>query len=199
MEKVMDFLSMAAEELAQIQISTAGVTLAIGLLNCFLGYRLLKVWLSLTGFTIGALAGYTIASHYTRSSAIQITVLLLAGLLLGMIAFHIYRIGAFLLCSQAAVVSISILLQPKDSLKFMICLAAAIVVGLLGAAFVKPMVIFHTALGGGFAAAVSAAGLLHKEADAKIMFFGAALTAAGIVVQAVSTRKVLSENKKDSS
>ena len=61
------------------------------------------------------------------------------------------------------------------------------------------MVIFHTALGGGFAAAVSAAGLLHKEADAKIMFFGAALTAAGIVVQAVSTRKVLSENKKDSS
>ena len=187
---------MAAEELAQIQISTAGVTLAIGLLNCFLGYRLLKVWLSLTGFTIGALAGYTIASHYTRSSAIQITVLLLAGLLL---AFHIYRIGAFLLCSQAAVVSISILLQPKDSLKFMICLAAAIVVGLLGAAFVKPMVIFHTALGGGFAAAVSAAGLLHKEADAKIMFFGAALTAAGIVVQAVSTRKVLSENKKDSS
>ena len=33
MEKVMDFLSMAAEELAQIQISTAGVTLVIGLLN----------------------------------------------------------------------------------------------------------------------------------------------------------------------
>lgn len=196
MEKVMDFLSMAAEELSEIQIGTAGVTLLIGLLNCFLGYRLLKVWLSLTGFTIGALAGYTIVSHYTRSSAIQILVLLLAGLLLGMTAFHIYRFGAFLLCTQAAVVSISILLQPKDSLKFMICLAAAVVAGLLGAAFVKPMVIFHTALGGGFAAAVSAAEFLHIKTDAKIMFFGAALTVAGIVVQAVSTRRDSSEKDK---
>lgn len=193
----MDFLSMAAKELSEIQISTAGVTLVIGLLNCFLGYRLLKVWLSLTGFTIGALAGYTLISRYTGSSAVQIAALVLAGLLLGMAAFHIYRLGAFLLCTQAAVVSFSILLQPKDSLKFMICLGAAAAVGLLGAAFVKPMVVFHTALSGGFAAAVSAAGLLHKEADAKVMLLGAALAVAGIVVQAVSTRKDSPEKEKD--
>lgn len=189
MEKIMDFLSMAAKELSEVQISTAGVTLVIGLLNCFLGYRLLKVWISLTGFYLGALAGYTLVSHYTRNSLAQIGVVLLAGLLLGMAAFHIYRIGVFLLCSNVAVVAASVLLQPRDSLKFMLCLGVGIALGLLGAAFVKPMVVFHTALAGGFSIAVSLAKLLQKEVDEKIMFFGMALFVAGIIAQAVNSRE----------
>ena len=183
MEKMIDFLSMVAEELGNVQISTAGVTLVIGVLNCFLGYRLLKAWVGLTGFTAGAVLAYSLVSRYTGNSLVQIGAIVAGGLLLGLLAFHIYRFGVFLMCTAIGTTAVSILLQPKDSLRFMICLGIGVLIGLLGMAFVKPMVILNTALGGGFSIAASVAGLLKQEADLKILILGAVLASTGIGVQ----------------
>lgn len=188
MEKMIDFLSMLAEELGNVQISTAGVTLVIGVLNCFLGYRLLKAWVGLTGFTAGALLAYSLVSRYTGNALVQIGAIVAGGLLLGLLAFHIYRFGVFLLCTTIGTTAVSVLLQPKDSLRFMICLGIGVLIGLLGMAFVKPMVILNTALGGGFSVAASVAGLLKQEADLKILILGALLASMGIGVQIAVSR-----------
>lgn len=188
MEKMIDFLSMLAEELGNVQISTAGVTLVIGVLNCFLGYRLLKAWVGLTGFTAGALLAYSLVSCYTGNALVQIGAIVAGGLLLGLLAFHIYRFGVFLLCTTIGTTAVSVLLQPKDSLRFMICLGIGVLIGLLGMAFVKPMVILNTALGGGFSIAASVAGLLKQEADLKILILGALLASMGIGVQIAVSR-----------
>ena len=188
MEKMIDFLSMIAEELSSVQISTAGVTLVIGILNCFLGYRLLKAWVALTGFTAGALLAYSLVSRYTGNTLIQIGAIVSGGLLLGLLAFHVYRLGVFLLCTTIGTTAVSILLQPKDSLRFLICLGIGVLIGLLGMAFVKPMVILNTALGGGFSIAASVAGLLKQEADLKILILGAVLASTGIGVQIAASR-----------
>lgn len=188
MEKMIDFLSMLAEELGNVQISTVGVTLVIGVLNCFLGYRLLKAWVGLTGFTAGALLAYSLVSRYTGNALVQIGAIVVGGLLLGLLAFHIYRFGVFLLCTTIGTTAVSVLLQPKDSLRFMICLGIGVLIGLLGMAFVKPMVILNTALGGGFSIAASVAGLLKQEADLKILILGALLASMGIGVQIAVSR-----------
>ncbi len=188
MEKMIDFLSMVAEELGNVQISTAGVTLVIGVLNCFLGYRLLKAWVGLTGFTAGAVLAYSLVSRYTGNTLVQIGAIVAGGLLLGLLAFHIYRFGVFLMCTAIGTTAVSILLQPKDSLRFMICLGIGVLIGLLGMAFVKPMVILNTALGGGFSIAASVAGLLKQEADLKILILGAVLASTGIGVQIAVSR-----------
>lgn len=188
MEKMIDFLSMVAEELGSVQISTVGVTLIIGILNCFLGYRLLKAWVGLTGFTAGALLAYSLVSRYTGNTLVQIGAIVSGGLLLGLLAFHIYRLGVFLLCTTIGTTAVSILLQPKDSLRFLICLGIGVLIGLLGMAFVKPMVILNTALGGGFSIAASVAGLLKQEADLKILILGAVLASTGIGVQIAASR-----------
>lgn len=192
----MDFLNLAAGEIAEAQLGTAGVTFVVGILNCFLGYRLLKVWVSLAGFTMGALLGYSLASHFTRDSLAQLAAVVAAGLILGLAAFHVYRIGVFLLCANVGTVAASILLQPRDSLKFMVCLGIGVAIGLLGMAFAKPMVILNTALGGGFSAASAVAGLLGKPADMKILLLGAALAAAGVIVQAAAPQESSSSNNK---
>ena len=189
MDKIMDFLSIAAKELGGLQIGPPGLTLVIGFLNCFMGYRLLKVWASLTGFTVGALAGYGFVSQYTRNSLAQICAVLLVGLLLGAGAFYLYRAGVFLLCANVAIVAASVLLQPKDSLKFMLCLGIGIAAGILAAAFVKPFVIIHTALGGGFALAVSGTEIFQIKADEKTMFIGIGLFLTGIMVQSMTAPK----------
>lgn len=188
MEKVMGFLSMVAEEVRGLQGATAGVTLVIGVLNCFLGYRLLRAWIALAGFYLGVLLFYTLVTYYTENTLIQIGAVLGGGLLLGMASFYIYRLGVFLLCTNIGTVVMSIALQPKDSLWFMLCLGIGILIGLLGMAFVKPMVIASTALGGGFSTAAAAAALLEREPDMKILIFGAVLTLAGVVIQAISSK-----------
>ncbi len=188
MERCMEFLSMVTEEIGKLQVSTAGVTLVIGILNCFLGYRLLKAWISLAGFYMGVVLFYTLASYYTRNSLIQICAILVGGLFFGLVSFHIYRLGVFLLCMDIGTVICSILLQPKSSLAFMGCLGIGILVGLLGIAFVKPMVIINTALGGGFSIAVSVVALLKRDIDTKILILGTVLSVVGMIIQAIVSR-----------
>lgn len=188
MERVMDFLDMVAGEITVLQSSTAGVTLVIGILNCFLGYRLLRAWISLAGFYMGVLLFYTLASYYTQDGLLQIIAILAGGLFLGIVSVHIYRLGVFLLCTNIGTVTASIILQPRSPLRFMICLVIGILIGLLGMAFIKPMVILNTALAGGFSTAVSAAALLEKDTDTKILILGTILTVAGMIIQAVISR-----------
>lgn len=185
MERVMEIVSRIAEGLVGLQSGphTAGVTLVIGVLTCFLGYRLLKAWISLAGFYMGVLLCYALVSIYTQDPLIQICTVLAGGLLLGIASVQIYRLGVFLLCTDIASVAASWILQPQDILRFMLCLGIGILVGLLGVAFVRPVVIFNTAMGGGLSAASSAAVLLKKEVDMKILLLGAGLAVAGIIIQ----------------
>ena len=66
MEEVMEYLSNLAKEMGSVRIGTAWVTLVIGVLNCFFGYRLMKAWIGLAGFVLGAALAYSLASHYQK-------------------------------------------------------------------------------------------------------------------------------------
>lgn len=186
MNEALDYLAMLANEMGSVRIGTAWVTLAVGVLNCFFGYRLRKAWIGLSGFVLGASLAYALASHYTRNSLAQLGAIVALGLLMGLLAFHIYRMGVFLLCTGIGATAASVALQPKDSLKFLLCLGIGILLGLLGMAFVKPMVILSTSLGGGFSTASALAGILKREGEMKILILGTALFIAGLAVQALS-------------
>lgn len=199
MEKVMEILSRVAQGLGSLQSGphTAGVVLVIGVLNCFLGYQLLRAWISLAGFYLGVLLSYALVTLYTKDPLIQMGAVLAGGLLLGIASVQIHRLGVFLLCTDIASAAASWILQPQDILRFMFCLGIGILVGLLGMAFVKTVVIFNTALGGGLTAASSAAVLLEKEMNLKIWIFGAVLAVAGIVIQTIQAVRTREQGKKD--
>ena len=118
----------------------------------------------------------------------QIGAIVAIGLPMGLVAFHIYRLGVFLLCTGIGATAASVVLQPQDSLKFLICLVIGVLLGFLGMAFVKPTVILSTSLGGGFSIASALAAILKREGEMKILILGTALFAAGIVVQALSAK-----------
>lgn len=199
MERVMEIVSRIADGLGVLQSGphTAGVTLVIGVLSCFLGYRLLRAWISLAGFYMGVLLFYALASLYTDDPLIQFGAVLAGGLLLGIASVQIYRLGVFFLCTDIASTAASWILQPQDILRFMLCLGIGICVGLLGVAFVRPVVIFNTAVGGGLSAASSAAVLLKKEVGMRILFLGAALAVAGITVQIIQAVRADRSQEQD--
>ncbi len=187
MKEALNYLAMLANEMGSVRIGTAWVTLAIGVLNCFFGYRLRKAWIGLAGFVLGASLAYALASHYTRNSMAQLGAIVALGLFMGLLSLHIYRMGVFLLCTGIGATAASVALQPRDSVKFLFCLGVGILLGLLGMAFVKPMMILSTSLGGGFSIASALAGILKREGEMKILILGTALFIAGLVVQALSS------------
>ena len=75
-----------------------GVLLVFGVINCILGYRLLRFWMMLCGFIIGAGVGFGVAySSGVTEKYMYAAIMVGIGILLAVIAFVSYKIGIFIL------------------------------------------------------------------------------------------------------
>ena len=73
------------------------VLFALGAINCILGYRLLRFWMMLSGFFIGALGAFYAARSMGDFDARTLLILsAVAGIIVAAIAFLVYRAGVFL-------------------------------------------------------------------------------------------------------
>lgn len=93
---ITQILNMVVSEYGNItQKYMTGILLAgmiFALLNCFMGYRLRKVWGTLLGLAIGAVAGGAAAWYYLGGKQSYILIAgALAALFLGMIAWCFYK------------------------------------------------------------------------------------------------------------
>ena len=75
-----------------------GVLLVFGVINCILGYRLLRFWMMLCGFIIGDGVGFGLAySSGVTEKYMYAAIMVGIGILLAVIAFVSYKIGIFIL------------------------------------------------------------------------------------------------------
>ena len=136
------------------------VLLVFGVLNCILGYRLLRFWMMLFGFVIGAGIGLGGAfSLGVRERTVFIAAAVGVGIVLAVIVFLSYKtldrvLGAGLGMSVAIYV-----LHPTSSLVFFLCILAGVLLGSLAMKWAREVIIVGTSLMGGAMAGVSAAKL----------------------------------------
>ena len=110
-------------------------SVAFALLQCFLGYRLLKVWVTVIGFLVGFALGFGISSVLIKGEAYLPAVI---GLVAGFIAF-------------AAVRTIPLPDEQVWNIVLMVLAVAAFVVaGILAVKFSRPCIIAITAVSGAF-------------------------------------------------
>ena len=125
------------------------VCIAIALLNCFFGYRLLKFWISFTGFLIGGTAGYLIVNQYVNNVAYAILAGFLLGLLIGFLAWRFYLAGVFFMV-LIMIFSLFLRMTPQERLYQILILAAGLLVSAAGAVIavrlVRPAVILASAI-----------------------------------------------------
>ena len=75
-----------------------GVLLVFGVINCILGYRLLRFWMMLCGFIIGSGVGFGVAySGGVTEKYMYAAIMVGIGILLAVIAFVSYKIVIFIL------------------------------------------------------------------------------------------------------
>ena len=170
-------------------------TAAFYLLQCFWGYKFIKVYIAISGFVVGFVAGFFISfDYYTADAYIPTAIGIAAGAVLAFIAFRLYLLGVFIVCGTLAASAVSKIPfsadGSQDILKIVLCVIAFIIVGILGVKFAKLCIILVTAIGG----AINAINTLStpiQALDENIFIHIAAiaiLAAAGIIVQRIITK-----------
>ncbi len=164
-------------------------------LLCFLGYRLLKVWIMVMGFAVGFTAGFSVAALLTQGD-INIPVIagIVVGILLALLAFKLYLAGVFLLCGVSAFGAVQALSLPASAdggvMPLVLGVAAFVVVGILAVKLARPCIILVTAISGAVNAvhSLSASVELLSENELLLWAVVAVLAVLGVVVQFKTTK-----------
>lgn len=124
------------------------VTAILALLNCFFGYRLVRIWMALAGFVIGAVLGGWLVFHFTGIALFALISALILGILLAALAGKIYLVGVFIFCGGVSYFALCSLFGTSGGL-FALYLVIAAVIGVIAVNFVRPAIVISTAIAGG--------------------------------------------------
>lgn len=174
------------------------VLLVFGVLNCILGYRLLRFWMMLFGFVIGAGIGLGGAfSLGVRERTVFIAAAVGVGIVLAVIVFLSYKAGIFVLGAGLGMSVAIYVLHPTSSLVFFLCILAGVLLGSLAMKWAREVIIVGTSLMGGAMAGVSAAKLggLADIPYGILLSIGFALL--GMLIQFATNRRRVEEDEDD--
>lgn len=172
-------------------ISILVISLIVSILQCFFGYKLYKLWISLVSALIFAGIGVGIVTANGMSENAIIGGAIAGAVLGALIGFFLWRVGFFLLVLSMVflVVAGICFAQGMESLSIIIALAVGLICAILAMVLVKPILILYTGITGGFAAAESLLVLFEIEWKYFIPLIGAVLTVAGVIVQFLTNRR----------
>lgn len=178
------------EEIPQeymIILTLGGIVFA--LLNCFMGYRLRKVWGCILGILAGGAAGGVAGYYFTQDMLLSLFGGLGGALLLGLLAWVFYKLGVFVMCAGLVYFSITSLLGEPDLVQHGIALVAGVFAGTLALGYEQQLVIAITALCGGIGGMHLILSLTGIDSMGAKVVLGLALAALGAFIQALPLLK----------
>lgn len=195
----MDLLTMidsARAVIDKLSLIFTVITVAVALLQCYAGYRMLRFWISLAGGLIGFAAGFGISYVNLKNTPVFIPVLIgvAAAALLGFLAFRLYLAGVFVFCGLIAGSAATLIPFPRQStwqiVEAVVVVLVFLFAGILSVKFNRQVVILITAISGGIRAAHSLAKLVPilRDHTSYGPFLCALLVITGIMIQFLTTR-----------
>ena len=178
-----------------------GVTIAsviMGVLFCFLGFKLIKVISALMGLGIGVAAGAVISSIAGIDGITRIIIIFASAVFLAALLFFLHRVGIFLMVFITVVSGMLVFVGTGEKTYVIAALGAAVVLGIIAMIFSEPGAIIITALTGGASAGTGIASLAGLT-DNKFIGLGIAggLAVFGIVVQFLLHSKKAGKKEKE--
>lgn len=134
--------------------------LIFGVLNCILGYRLLRFWMMLGGFFVGAgLAFVIVHGMGVEQKSTWLVAMIVTGVIFAVVAFLIYKAGVFILAAGIGWALSIYFLHPTSSAVFFACILIGIALGSMAVKYCREVLIIATSLIGGLMAGISLAKL----------------------------------------
>lgn len=173
----------------------AGIGIVIALLHCFLGYRLLKVWISVIGFLIGFLVSFGTAMHFLDDkTGICVLIGIALGVAVAFLAYKVYLLGVFLLCGGMTMAAVYLFMTGnwpglESWIPLLVSGLSGVLAGVLSVMFTKPLIILTTGINGGLSAGTMIFEVLGIVNPVAQWILCAVIAAAGTVVQFVTSGK----------
>lgn len=173
------------------------VILVFGILNCILGYRLLRFWMMVGGFLVGGgLALIIVRTMGTQEKSMMMITALVTGIIFAVIAFLIYKAGVFILAAGIGWALSIYFLHPTSSASFFACILIGVALGSMAVKYCREVLIVSTSLIGGVMAGVS----LAKLGDLANFPYGLGMSVGfaiiGMLIQ-FAINKPASDNEED--
>lgn len=173
------------------------VILVFGILNCILGYRLLRFWMMVGGFLVGGgLAFIIVRTMGTQEKSMMMIAALVTGIIFAVIAFLIYKAGVFILAAGIGWALSIYFLHPTSSASFFACILIGVALGSMAVKYCREVLIVSTSLIGGVMAGVS----LAKLGDLADFPYGLGMSVGfaiiGMLIQ-FAINKPASDNEED--
>ena len=141
-----------------------GVVLVFGIMNCVLGYRLLRFWMMIFGFLIGAGIGLFAIHQIGFGEKVYYAVGMIGvGLVLAILSFAVFKAGIFIMGAGIGLTLTVYIIHPTTSFSFFICLLAGVGLGMLALRYEREVIIVGTSILGGILSGFSAAKLAKME------------------------------------
>lgn len=190
--RVMDIIERVrtASAVSDIAMVGFGILLVFGFINCILGYRLLRFWMMIFGFVIGA--GLGLGAAFTMGGGDTLTLIAAAvgvGIVLAVIAFLSYKVGIFVLGAGLGLGVGVYMLHPTTSLMFFICILLGVLLGSLAMKWAREVIIIGTSILGGAMAGLSLAKISKLPDIPYGIVLSIAFALLGMLIQFATNRR----------
>lgn len=179
---IFDLVSEIKDMMGSFGLSFCIIALVIGILGCFLGFKLTKFFVGICGFFIGLLAGGFLAIK--NGSAGYLIFGLILAIVLAIFSYKLYKVGVFIISffnggmfSFIAVLMIFNKLTPS----LIVACAVGVITGIVSVIFTKPTIIISTSVSFGSISGIFLAVLLSSSVMSKVLPI--IFIASGLTVQ----------------
>lgn len=118
------------------------IAILIGVAMLFWGYPLFRVWLAIAGFMFGTMIGNSLGNTYLPGDLWPVVLAIVVGLILAVLAFAIYRLGAVLIGAFLGAILLSLVfglfgVPPAWWIYLIGAVLGAILAGMMVVPFIK--------------------------------------------------------------
>lgn len=160
------------------------ISIAVGIILCLFGLKLMRALSAIVGMLIGAGIGAGIVAILQIEGITSLIVILGLGLGIALLSFFLKRVGAFLSVFCYAFGALMMILPKLSILFILIAGAVALVLAVLAAVYVEPLVVTVSSVAGGLMAGPAMISLLGLDAKMWIGYIVAVVLAiAGVFIQ----------------
>ncbi len=168
-----------------LSMALFGVVLVFGIMNCVLGYRLLRFWMMIFGFLIGAGIGLFAIHQIGFGEKMYYAVGMIGvGLVLAILSFAVFKAGIFIMGAGIGLTITVYIIHPTTSFSFFfVCILAGVGLGMLALRYEREVIIVGTSILGGILSGFSAAKLAKMEEIPFGIIFSIGFALVGMLIQ----------------
>lgn len=155
------------------------------LLNCFMGYRLRKVWGCLLGLLAGGAGGTAVGYYVLNDWVLALAAGAGCALIVCFLAWVFYKLGVFVMCTGLIYFMVITFMESPSTMNHLIALVIGVFAGTLALGYERQMVIAITALCGGIGGMGLLLSMVNVDSSAAHLLLGLVLAAFGAFVQSL--------------